>query len=142
MTTRPPRATRTDTLCPYPTLFRYSGGQRRLGNRRDAGRLRCQQEGADIRAAIDRAIHAQFAPRGHDRDMRRVEQDEIAGRLRARRCPVAMRNADRVIELKPTFAPPHRSEEHTSELQSLMRNSYAVFCLNKKTNIPHNTNTK
>src|SRR3546814_6105133 len=26
-----------------------------------------------------------------------------------------------------------RSEEHTSELQSLMRNSYAVFCLNKKT---------
>src|SRR3546814_6576328 len=27
----------------------------------------------------------------------------------------------------------HRSEEHTSELQSLMRNSYAVFCLNKKT---------
>src|SRR3546814_8095794 len=28
-----------------------------------------------------------------------------------------------------------RSEEHTSELQSLMRNSYAVFCLNKKTAI-------
>src|SRR3546814_3978934 len=29
----------------------------------------------------------------------------------------------------------HRSEEHTSELQSLMRISYAVFCLKKKTNI-------
>src|SRR3546814_4099228 len=29
---------------------------------------------------------------------------------------------------------PHRSEEHTSELQSLMRISYAVFCLKKKTN--------
>src|SRR3546814_7801503 len=29
---------------------------------------------------------------------------------------------------------PHRSEEHTSELQSLMRNSYAVFCLKKKNN--------
>src|SRR3546814_9006110 len=29
----------------------------------------------------------------------------------------------------------HRSEEHTSDLQSLMRNSYAVFCLKKKTNI-------
>src|SRR3546814_5155477 len=28
----------------------------------------------------------------------------------------------------------HRSEEHTSELQSLMRNSYAVFCLKKKNN--------
>src|SRR3546814_7084177 len=34
----------------------------------------------------------------------------------------------------------NRSEEHTSELQSLMRNSYAVFCLNKKTNLPA-TNT-
>src|SRR3546814_5217745 len=34
-----------------------------------------------------------------------------------------------------------RSEEHTSELQSLMRNSYAVFCLNKKTkqHAPHRT---
>src|SRR3546814_4166818 len=32
-----------------------------------------------------------------------------------------------------------RSEEHTSELQSLMRISYAVFCLNKKTNIRHHT---
>src|SRR3546814_9279610 len=30
----------------------------------------------------------------------------------------------------------NRSEEHTSELQSLMRNSYAVFCLKKKTNKP------
>src|SRR3546814_7637309 len=32
-----------------------------------------------------------------------------------------------------------RSEEHTSELQSLMRISYAVFCLKKKTKIHHNT---
>src|SRR3546814_1735297 len=33
--------------------------------------------------------------------------------------------------------PPARSEEHTSELQSLMRTSYAVFCLNKKTTTNH-----
>src|SRR3546814_2103800 len=33
-----------------------------------------------------------------------------------------------------------RSEEHTSELQSLMRNSYAVFCLTKKTTIDNNSN--
>src|SRR3546814_5746284 len=32
----------------------------------------------------------------------------------------------------------HRSEEHTSELQSLMRISYAVFCLKKQNHIPHN----
>src|SRR3546814_2087811 len=35
---------------------------------------------------------------------------------------------------KPAFPPPRRSEEHTSELQSLMRISYAVFCLKKKKN--------
>src|SRR3546814_2872967 len=33
-----------------------------------------------------------------------------------------------------------RSEEHTSELQSLMRNSYAVFCLKKKTTKDHDEN--
>src|SRR3546814_4164509 len=38
---------------------------------------------------------------------------------------VRMRQVDEVLK---------RSEEHTSELQSLMRNSYAVFCLKKKTN--------
>src|SRR3546814_1751729 len=37
--------------------------------------------------------------------------------------------------------PALRSEEHTSELQSLMRNSYAVFCLKKKTQTTHNTYT-
>src|SRR3546814_8447759 len=37
------------------------------------------------------------------------------------------------IEIQPSFLPrKDRSEEHTSELQSLMRNSYAVFCLKKK----------
>src|SRR3546814_8938775 len=35
---------------------------------------------------------------------------------------------------------PHRSEEHTSELQSLMRISYAVFCLKKKKNNTHSMN--
>src|SRR3546814_6235584 len=35
-----------------------------------------------------------------------------------------------------------RSEEHTSELQSLMRISYAVFCLNKKTNISNTVNNE
>src|SRR3546814_2826711 len=48
----------------------------------------------------------------------------------------------------PVNVDAERSEEHTSELQSLMRRSYAVFCLNKKTNTthrprnPHNTSTK
>src|SRR3546814_6457995 len=50
------------------------------------------------------------------------------------------RNASRAISIesacgtrmKPPFSPMARSEEHTSELQSLMRISYAVFCLKKK----------
>src|SRR3546814_10708028 len=47
-----------------------------------------------------------------------------------------------VVTLSLLFAilKPTRSEEHTSELQSLMRISYAVFCLNKKKNITRHTN--
>src|SRR3546814_5313844 len=43
------------------------------------------------------------------------------------------------IEGKGRVAFRYRSEEHTSELQSLMRTSYAVFCLKKKTHTRHNT---
>src|SRR3546814_7741690 len=43
------------------------------------------------------------------------------------------RAALRSARPKPAFPIASRSEEHTSELQSLMRNSYAVFCLKKKT---------
>src|SRR3546814_7334106 len=49
-------------------------------------------------------------------------------------------------EVLPDINPPLRSEEHTSELQSLMRISYAVFCLKKKKynsrHALHNTNTQ
>src|SRR3546814_9704886 len=41
----------------------------------------------------------------------------------------------------PWLGQAYRSEEHTSELQSLMRNSYAVFCLNKKKEITKNNST-
>src|SRR3546814_7827129 len=47
-----------------------------------------------------------------------------------------------IIEEPPFgFRRNHRSEEHTSELQSLMRISYAVFCLKKKKNKLYHTNT-
>src|SRR3546814_5485175 len=46
--------------------------------------------------------------------------------------------ADRALQRRDHIG---RSEEHTSELQSLMRISYAVFCLKKKTNIYISTNT-
>src|SRR3546814_7185304 len=57
---------------------------------------------------------------GHDR----VAQIITFGKLQAR---AALRDVGRVLQM------PYRSEEHTSELQSLMRISYAVFCLKKKT---------
>src|SRR3546814_10459813 len=58
----------------------------------------------------------------------------LAGRPRAefRRCPVRPPRHSRGGE--PGLRPAGRSEEHTSELQSLMRISYAVFCLKKKKN--------
>src|SRR3546814_9498672 len=51
-----------------------------------------------------------------------------------------LRAGERELACKPRLGRPIRSEEHTSELQSLMRNSYAVFCLTKKKNI-HTQNT-
>src|SRR3546814_4545820 len=78
MIRRPPRATRTDTLFPYTTLFR---------SRFD-----------DVAGGVDILLAG-----------RRVAAGMIVHRMR------------------------ERSEEHTSELQSLMRTSYAVFCLKKKT---------
>src|SRR3546814_10277579 len=50
---------------------------------------------------------------------------------------------ERLLLGRPSSAPPKRSEEHTSELQSLMRISYAVFCLKKKTkNTDHNSSNE
>src|SRR3546814_3054586 len=54
------------------------------------------------------------------------------GRLADGRCRGARRDAGRTARLLSDRQRGFRSEEHTSELQSLMRISYAVFCLNKK----------
>src|SRR3546814_3611311 len=116
MCRRPPRSTRTDTLFPDTTLFRSRGGLLLVGARRDRG-------GA---ARTGRAAPAR----------RRGEPGNALWPARAR-------NARRGAE-KPARGSA-RSEEHTSELQSLMRNSYAVFCLKKKnprTTIQSKTKTK
>src|SRR3546814_2122022 len=65
------------------------------------------------------------------------------------RCPALLEGDHVGVELlaglddvegrEPLAAPAARSEEHTSELQSLMRISYAVFCLKKKTKLPSHT---
>src|SRR3546814_6739955 len=104
----PPRSTRTDTLFPYTTLFRSRARRRHLreGGSEDALHHRLRAVG----------------PGGHD-PARTPRQPRLAGRRLAGRRPAG----------GPAVAdfPRRRSEEHTSELQSLMRNSYAVFCLKK-----------
>src|SRR3546814_4736329 len=86
------------------------------------------QHPADHRSADrDAAVRARA---GRDRERQHAE-DEREARHQDRAKPDA-RGLERGID--------HRSEEHTSELQSLMRISYAVFCLKKKKN-PHNKKT-
>src|SRR3546814_13909535 len=106
MIRRPPRSTRTDTLFPYTTLFR---------SRRTAERL--HRRGETDRRRADR------------RDPRPADRPQP--RWLCRRA--ARRGGEGSLFLLRHRAVGHaRSEEHTSELQSLMRISYAVFCLKKK----------
>src|SRR3546814_6570519 len=103
MIRRPPRATRTDTLFPYTTLFRSQ-------DRLRSGPRRGNQEAPECQ--------------GHEGDHVRRHHSGREGLLGAGVEDEGGR---------------HRSEEHTSELQSLMRISYAVFCLKQKTTTSHNT---
>src|SRR3546814_13901750 len=111
MIRRPPRSTRTDTLFPYTTLFR---SQRPVGMQRQA----IGQKMRLARAGLD--------GNGARCPVQVLDAD-------ARRRPVGNRNRRAVAGAQLGFLTGSgRSEEHTSELQSLMRISYAVFCLKKK----------
>src|SRR3546814_5452235 len=114
MIRRPPRSTRTDTLFPYTTLFRSAepGGQG--PDPRQHGGGRPHADISDPRTAAD-GLQDRDLPR-LARQHPRQDRQPRSGRAEAGR-------DDRRHG---------RSEEHTSELQSLMRISYAVFCLKKK----------
>src|SRR3546814_7774323 len=116
MIPRPQRSTLTDTLFPYTTLFRSPDSLCRLQSR---------SGGADQRR-FPRGIADRFRGGGDNRD-RRAGRYGVLGSGAGGQC--AFHQAARVRA---------RSEEHTSELQSLMRISYAVFCLKKK---KHEKNT-
>src|SRR3546814_4099943 len=105
MIRRPPRSTRTDTLFPYTTLFRSA--DQIIEHRALFGLVIdfVEQAGIDFEALV----------------LRRHMLEQIARAFgRGEAVGAAVLEQD-------------RSEEHTSELQSLMRISYAVFCLKKKT---------
>src|SRR3546814_1110299 len=111
MIRRPPRSTRTDTLFPYTTLFRS------IVLIRQHGGINFHITGIE-----SFAVGTETVP---------------SGKLRRSGCNIsAVRNNAHGFltgnRLGPLGVP--RSEEHTSELQSLMRISYAVFCLKKKKN--------
>src|SRR3546814_7714841 len=106
MSRRPPRSTRINTLFPYPTLFRSERNRATIRADR-LTRLRCRALVLAIVDAVTVVIEL-IASRRRRRWRRRCGRSRRRGRLG------------------------DRSEEHTSELQSLMRISYAVFCLKKK----------
>src|SRR3546814_10739811 len=113
---RPPESTRTDTLFPYPTPFRSCPWPDRpatvtkvLWWRAIVPGTPC--EGSGYGGSCERDPHPHLSPRRpRGRPPRHARDARERARLRG------------------------RSEEHTSELQSLMRISYAVFCLKKKKN--------
>src|SRR3546814_10292730 len=134
MIRRPPRSTRTDTLFPYTTLFRsdaVAAGAAAAEPGAEADDQPADQQNRQRRREprFDRSANQR-----HDARAQRQPDDE-----RRRDSPggAAVRQSGRARgEPAHPGDPPepeqhHRSEEHTSELQSLMRISYAVFCLKK-----------
>src|SRR3546814_8007900 len=99
-------------------------GERRIGRR--IGMERREEHVAAVPEDILRAV-AVMVIHIEDRDARHAAVD---GRLRGDRSGVEMAIAAQIIA--PRMMAGRRSEEQTSELQSLMRTSYAVFCLKKQ----------
>src|SRR3546814_7256575 len=128
MRRRPPRSTRTDTLFPYTTLFR-SDDPHALG-------LQRQRHPCGKTTTTDRDQRHVRRQRGQLQPDRALARDHI-GIIECRQQAVAVLRgqfggkAPGVVEAVAMQAD-RRSEEHTSELQSLMRNSYAVYSLKKK----------
>src|SRR3546814_4369737 len=127
MLPRPPRSTPTDTRFPYTTLFRSLVHRHEplRGAAIDDLRLRAPAVRIAVLVVGRRGEQpAGFAQVGADRAVGCIELGVDDAALTAEPAPVFA-----------IFAVGFRSEEHTSELQSLMRISYAVFCLKKKKKI-------
>src|SRR3546814_10510411 len=113
MIRRPPRSTRTDTLFPYTTLFRSAVFAADV------------LDDADI-AAVDDDIGRIVIAVEDRREVPALGMAGERGRI------VGRAGHQDAGMMRALGHQDDRSEEHTSELQSLMRISYAVFCLKKK----------
>src|SRR3546814_2144294 len=114
MILRPPRSTRTDTLFPETTLFRSATPRQRRSVRSGPRRLQ-----------------PRFKLLPGDRVFKQRAVQEEAWRPRDAVLAALLRHVDHRLHV--LLVGKARSEEHTSELQSLMRISYAVFCLKNTT---------
>src|SRR3546814_4626144 len=119
MSRPPPRSTPTDTLFPYTTLFRSPDRARAL-------RLPRLRSGKSAARAVPRDPARHVRPELACDDPVREVRPAPAAEPSTRSLCARRRRAQPVHARRP------RSEEHTSELQSLMRISYAVFCLKNK----------
>src|SRR3546814_10020478 len=111
MIRRPPRSTRTDTLFPYTTLFRSVN---------KTHKSTCEKL---IHSCVNCYVNPVVL------DIINKQPPLTSPAIGRQRCPII---APRVPSSTTTCRKTARSEEHTSELQSLMRTSYAVFCLQKQ----------
>src|SRR3546814_3388201 len=116
MIRRPPRSTRTDTLFPYTTLFRSLGFTSPYQKMLAALWRESPFSGGRLADGERLATMASL-----------LHRDPKGNSLVA------------AMVIASPVTPTERSEEHTSELQSLMRISYAVFCLKKKKKLPVTT---
>src|SRR3546814_8095753 len=131
MIRRPPRPTRTDTLFPYPPLFRSplhsSDGTCPIRRPVRAGPSVSSDDARHETASVAHLLQRSFGPLrepdhgSEDQDQDRRHRIEVVG---------GEHHSLHIDHSREGGEP--RSEEHTSELQSLMRISYAVFCLKKK----------
>src|SRR3546814_7466418 len=109
MIRRPPESTRTDTLCPYTTLCRSDGAV-------IVGKLNTQKAMKKAKADVE----------GEEEEVAAPKKVKEFNATRMAKMLLRELGTEGLSELAD------RSEEHTSELQSLMRISYAVLCLKKK----------
>src|SRR3546814_2125409 len=122
MLRRPPGYTRSDTLSPYPTLFQSAGGMAyTISTLLDGGLLH-----RDL-MTVSTGDLTEYAREPM------LDGDALAWAD----APANSLDETMLRSYDAPFLPDGgmRSEEHTSELQSLMRISYAVFCLKKKTSL-------
>src|SRR3546814_9143785 len=145
MIRRPPRSTRTDTLFPYTTLFRSKtiipSSLRSSTSRNRSSSTTSRRIVSGKSDSASRRVSGMSSSVIADRIFRE-HQYELPHMIDQPRVDSVLGMFERLQQLlphPPVEAIARRSEEHTSELQSLLRISYAVFCLKKKTNIMNTT---